>query len=140
ERFKFHLASRVRVLAYTLAAQQEVSRAANAVAGRYSELQEVMVQREPAGIAPQLELKTIEAAAVVAQSRAAKADIEVQRALLELNQLMGVRADSPLIVVRPTFALADIPVADSLLQLAMENNYELRIRRSELEQQGFKVD
>lgn len=139
ERFKFHLTSRVRVLAYTLAANQEVSKAANEVADRYNDLKDVMVQREPAGIAPQLELKTIEAAAVVSQSRAAKADIEVQKALLELNQLMGVRADSALTVKRPSFVLAELPSSEGLLLRAAENNYELRVRRSELEQQGFKV-
>lgn len=140
ERFKFHLTSKVRVLAYTLAAQQDVSKAANEVADRYKDLKDVMVQREPAGIAPQLEVKTIEAAAIVAQSRAANADIEVQKALLELNQLMGVRADTPLIVTRHAVTLAQLPTAEALLTDAAENNYELRIRRSELEQQGFKVE
>jgi cobalt-zinc-cadmium efflux system outer membrane protein len=139
ERFKFHLASKVRTLAYTLAANQDVSKAANEVADRYKDLKDVMVQREPAGIAPQLELKTIEAAAVVSQSKAAKADIEVQKALLELNQLMGLRADSTLTVVRPAFTLGELPSSEKLLRTAAENNYELRIRRSELEQQGFKV-
>lgn len=140
ERFKFHLASKVRVLAYTLAAHQDVSTAANEVADRYNDLKDVMVQREPAGIAPQLEVKTIEAAAVVAQSKAAKADIEVQKALLELNQLMGIRADNALIVTRSPFTLADLPSSEALLTNAAENNYELRIRRAELEQQGFKVE
>lgn len=139
ERFRFHLASRVRVLAYTLAAHQDLS-AANEVADRYTDLKEVMVQREPAGIAPQLEVKTIEAAAIVAQSRAAKADIEVQKALLELNQLTGVRADIPLAVVRAPFTLAALPSSEVILRNAAENNFELRIRRSELEQQGFKVE
>lgn len=139
ERFKFHLASKVRVIAYRLASQQEISVAANEVADRYSDLKAVMVQREPAGIAPQLEVRTIEAAAIIAQSRAAKADIEVQKGLLELNRLIGARADSPLVVVRPPFVLADLPSTEMLFWNASENNYDLRIRRSELEQQGFKV-
>ena len=54
DRFRFHLASRVRVLGCTLAAQQEIATAASEVAARYASLREVMVQREPAGIAPQL--------------------------------------------------------------------------------------
>lgn len=140
ERFRFHLASRVRVLAYTLAAQQEISNAANEVASRYASLREVMVQREPAGIAPQLEIVTIEAAALVAESRAAKAAVTVQKALLELNQLMGRRADTPLVVKRPGYDMTASPSLDSLLLTAMKNHYELRIRRAELEQQGFKVE
>ena len=140
ERFRFHLASRVRVLAYTLASQQEISGAANEVASRYAALREVMVQREPAGIAPQLEIVTIEAAALVAESRAAKAAVTVQKALLELNQLMGRRADTPLIVKRAAFDMKTAPSLDSLLLTAMQNHYDLRIRRAELEQQGFKVE
>jgi cobalt-zinc-cadmium efflux system outer membrane protein len=140
ERFRFHLASRVRVLAYTLAAQQEISGAANEVASRYAALREVMVQREPAGIAPQLEIVTIEAAALVAESRAATAAVAVQKALLELNQLMGRRADTPLVVKRAAFDMKTAPSLDSLLGTAMRNHYDLRIRRAELEQQGFKVE
>lgn len=139
ERFRFHLASHVRVLAHTLAAQQEVSAAAADVASRYAALREVMVQREPAGIAPKLEIVTIEAAALIADSRAAKSAIAVQKALLELNQLMGRRADAPLIVKRAEFQMKAPPSLDSLLGTAMQNHYELRIRRAELEQQGFKL-
>lgn len=140
ERFRFHLASRVRVLAYTLASQQEISAAASEVASRYAALREVMVQREPAGIAPQLEIVTIEAAALVAESRAATAAVAVQKILLELNQLMGRRADTPLVVKRAGFDMKTPPALDSLLGTAMKNHYELRIRRTELEQQGFKVE
>lgn len=140
ERFKFHLSSKVRVLAYTLATHQDISVAANAVADRYNDLKSVLVQREPAGIAPQLEVKTVEAAAIVAQAKAAKADIEVQKTLLELNQLTGIRADTPLIVKRSSFTLAELPASEKLIHNAAENNFDLRIRRSELEQQGFKVE
>ncbi|HAL72913.1 MAG TPA: transporter [Verrucomicrobiales bacterium] len=140
ERFRFHLASRVRVLAYTLAAQQEISAAASEVASRYAALREVMVQREPAGIAPQLEIVTIEAAALVAESRAATAAVAVQKILLELNQLMGRRADTSLVVKRSGFDMKTPPSLDSLLGTAMQNHYDLRIRRTELEQQGFKVE
>jgi cobalt-zinc-cadmium efflux system outer membrane protein len=139
DRFRFHLASRVRVLAYSLAAQQDVAIAANDVASRYASLREVMVQREPAGIAPQLEIVTVEAAALVAESSAAKAAVAVQQALLELNQLMGRRADAPLVVQRAAFAMKTAPSLDALMLSAMNNHYDLRIRRAELEQQGFKV-
>jgi cobalt-zinc-cadmium efflux system outer membrane protein len=128
------------VLAFTLAAQQDLANAANQVAARYASLREVMVQREPAGIAPQLEIATIEAAALVAESRAAKAGVVVQKALLELNQLMGRRADASLIVKRGPLDTKPAPELLSLLGSAMKNHYELRTRRAELEQQGFKVE
>jgi cobalt-zinc-cadmium efflux system outer membrane protein len=140
DRFRFHLASRVRVLGCTLAAQQEIATAASEVAARYASLREVMVQREPAGIAPQLEITTIEAAALVAESRAATAAVAVQKALLELNQLMGRRADSPLVVKRAAIEMKTAPVLETLLLTSMRNHYDLRIRRAELEQQGFKVE
>lgn len=140
ERFRFHLAVRVRVLATTLAAQQDIADATGEVAARYAALREVMVQREPAGIAPQLEIVTIEAAALVAESGAASAKIAVQKALLELNQLMGRRSDTPLMVKRPTLELKSAPTLGTLLANAMQNHYDLRIRHAELEQQGFKVE
>ena len=57
---------------------------------------EVIVQREPGGVAPMLEAKIIEASEIVVQRKAGEAAVEMQKALLELNQLMGRRADTPL--------------------------------------------
>lgn len=140
DRFRFHLASRVRVLATTLSAQQDISAAAAEVAARHSALRDVLVQREPAGIAPQLEVVTVEAAALVAESHAATAAVAVQTALLELNQLMGRRPDTPIVVERSPFSLKPVPSLNELLSAAMENHYDLRILHAELEQQGFKVE
>lgn len=139
ERFKNHLAARVRLLAYSLAAQQEISAAASEVADRYTSLRDVMVQRDPAGIAPMLESLTIEAATIIAQAKAGSAEVEMQKALLELNQLMGRRADSSLAVARPDFTFSEMPTIDSLFAQAAKNHYELKIRLAELEQQGFKI-
>ena len=140
ERFRAHLAARIRVLGYALAAQQDIANAATEVADRYTALKDVMVQRDPAGIAPMLETKTIEAATVVAQAKAGQASIAVQKALLEINQLIGRRADTPLTVRRPSFTFKKPPTLAALLEQAAQNNYEMRIRRAELEQQGFKVE
>ena len=140
ERFRAYLAARIRILAYSLATQQDIAAAADEVANRYTDLRDVMVQREPSGIAPMLEIKTIEAATVVAQAKAGSAAVAVQKALLEINQLMGRRADTPLVVARPSFVFAEMPAMESLLTQAAQNHYELRIRRAELEQQGFKVE
>ncbi len=139
ERFKNHLTARVRLLAYSLAAQQEIAAAASDVADRYTGLRDVLVQRDPAGIAPLLESRTIEAATIVAQARAGSAQVEMQKALLELNQLMGRRADTQLTVARPEFTFSEMPELNTLFTQAARNHYELQIRLAELEQQGFKV-
>ncbi len=139
-RFRMYLGARVRVLAYVLTTQQDVANAADEVAERYGAMRDVLVQRDPAGVAPLLETKTIEAATVVAQAKAGEAAIGVQKALLELNQLMGRRPDTPLSVIRPEFSFAPMPELSDLLGKSLKDNYDLRVRRGELEQQGFKVD
>jgi cobalt-zinc-cadmium efflux system outer membrane protein len=137
--FKTALAARVQVLAYNLAAQQERAAAAAEVQDRLTALKDVIIQRDPAGIAPLLETKVIEATAVVVQKQAGDAAIEMQKALLELNQLRGRRADTPLKVQRTEFVFPEYPSLEQLLAEAASNNYELRVRVREFEQQGLKV-
>jgi cobalt-zinc-cadmium efflux system outer membrane protein len=140
ERFRSFLAGRVRLLGFSLALQQENSAAAAEVSDRFSAVRDILVQRDPAGVAPMLEARIIQAAAIGVQHRAGNAQVEMQKALLELNQLMGKRADTPLVVRRTEFnppAQADL---ESLLATAAANNFELRIRRAEIEQQGIKVE
>lgn len=137
--FRSFLAARVKVLGYALATQQDNAAAAADVADRITSVKEVIVQREPAGIAPLLEAKILEASEVTVQSKASESAVEMQKALLELNQLMGRRADSPLQVRRTEFVTSKTaPLAD-LLNQAAQNNYAIRVRRAELEQQGLKV-
>lgn len=139
ERFKAFLAGKVKALGYALATQQENAAVAAEVADRYTSVREVIVQREPGGIAPALEAKIIEANEVVVQRRAGDAAVEMQKALLEINQLMGLRADTPLEVKRTDLPKPKASTLAALLNSAAENNYDLRVRRSELEQQGLKV-
>jgi outer membrane protein, heavy metal efflux system len=139
ERFRSFLAARVKTLGYALAAQQESAAAAAEVADRFTSVREVIVQREPGGVAPALEAKIIEATEVVVQRKAGEAAVEMQKALLEINQLMGRRADAPLQVKRAEFPKPAATTLAALLNAAAEHNYDLRVRRSELEQQGLKV-
>lgn len=139
KRFRSYLAARVKVLAYGLATQQENAAAAAEVADRFTAVREVIVQREPGGVAPVLEAKIIEAAEVIIQRGAGEAAVEMQKSLLELNQLMGRRADSPLQVQRAEFPTPEPTSLAALLNDAAANNYDLRVRRAELEQQGLKV-
>lgn len=139
ERFRAFLSGRVKTLGYALAAQQENAAAAAEVADRFTSVREVVVQREPGGIAPVLEARIIEATEVVVQRRAGEAAVEMQKALLEINQLIGRRADTPFEVKRTEFPKPEASTLAALLNIAAEHNYDLRVRRSELEQQGLKV-
>jgi cobalt-zinc-cadmium efflux system outer membrane protein len=139
-RFKTALAGRVRTLAYTLGAAQEQAEASTEVAERLRALREVLVQRDPAGLTPLLETRIIEATELIAQRNASEAELAVTNALIELNQLRGQGPDVPLAVASaiPAFHLS--PRLDSLLSAARTNNFDLRLRTSELEQQGFRVE
>jgi cobalt-zinc-cadmium efflux system outer membrane protein len=138
-KFKQAVASKVRTLAFSLAMQQERAAAAAEVQDRLTALKDVVVQRDPAGVTPLLEAKVIEATAIVVQKEAGDAAIAMQKALLELNQLRGRRADSPLIVQRAEFSFPEYAGIPDLLSQAASGNYDLKVRIRELETQGLKV-
>jgi outer membrane protein, heavy metal efflux system len=139
EQFRAFLAGRVKLLGYSLATQQENAAAAAEVAGRITSVKEVIVQREPGGVAPLLETKILEASEIILQSKASASAVEMQKTLLELNQLMGRRADSPLQVRRTDFSPTKPAALPQLLNQAAQSNYAIQVRRAELEQQGLKV-
>ena len=137
--FKAALAARTRALAVTLFAAQEKAAATREVAARFQSLREVLVQRDPAGLTPTLETRIIEATELTLHRRASEAATSEQAALLELNQLRGQPWTETAKVQRPALSLPPAPNMDSLLAAALTNNFELQMRRTELEQQGFKV-
>ncbi len=138
-RFKVALAARMRVLGYTLFAAQERAAAAREVADRYKALREVLVQREPAGLTPLLEFRIIEAGELTSQRTATLAALATQAALLELNQLRGQRPGAPLAVAQTDLTFRPLDPSETLLGLAHTNNFDLRLRATELAQQGFRV-
>ena len=137
--FRNSLAARARTLAYALFAAQEKSKAANEVAMRFRELREVLVQRDPAGLTPQLEMRIIEATDLTLQRKATEAAISAQSSLMELNQLRGEPWTNAIKLVPVDLQFAAMPDQSFLLAAAATNNFELQMRRAELEQQGFKV-
>jgi cobalt-zinc-cadmium efflux system outer membrane protein len=139
ERFKIALASRVRTLSYGLFAAEQKAGAAREVAERFQALREVLVQRDPAGIAPLLEMRVIEATELTMQRKAAEALLATQAALLQLNQLRGVTADAPLSITNAPLNFRPAENRETFLALARTNNFELRLRAAELAQQGFRV-
>ena len=137
--FKAALAARTRTLAYNLFAAQEKSAAAKEVADRFQELREVLLQRDPAGLTPQLETRIIEATELTLKRKSSEAALETQSAMLELNQLRGAPWTQPLKMQPARLAFNAAPEMEALLLAAQTNNFGLQMRRVELEQQGFKV-
>lgn len=140
ERFKLALGGRVRTLGFALFAAQEKATAAQAIADRFRELREVLVQRDPSGLTPLLETRVIEATEMTMQRKATAARLDREKALLELNQLRGVDAGTPLLVREMPLSFRPGEDLQVLQALAHTNNFELRLRATELAQQGLRVD
>ena len=140
DRFKIALGGRVRTLAYELFAAQEKAAGAREVAERFTALREVLVQRDPAGLTPMLEMRVIEATELTMHRKASDATIATQAALLELNQLRGVAGDAQVAVKETPLVFRPAESRETLLASARTNNFELRARAVELAQQGFRVD
>jgi len=137
--FKMALAARTRALAYAALAAQEKEAAAQEVAGRFEQLREVLVQRDPAGLTPLLETRIIEATELTLRRKSFEAALAAQAAMLELNQLRGVPWTNTLRLEPASLAFTNAPKMDALLAATHTNNFDLRMRQSEVEQQGFKV-
>jgi cobalt-zinc-cadmium efflux system outer membrane protein len=138
-RFKAALSARAATLAFGLYAANAKSAAIREVADRFSALKEIFVAREPAGVTPLLETRVIEASELALQRRATEAELALQAALLELNQLRGAPLDAPLRVASAPLKFNESPERVALVTAARENNFDYRIRRVELEQQGSEV-
>ncbi len=139
EGFHAALAARVRAAAFRAALGRTKADAASEIAKRFDDLAAVASQRPAAGIAPQLEVRIIEANATALKRRPLEAQREMQSAIYELNQLRGAPIDSPLAVPHVDLTLRPLPPISTLLETAREGNYDIRTRVVELEQQGYKV-
>ncbi len=138
-RFENALATRARTLAFGLYAANAKAAAIREVSDRFSALKETFLARDPAGVTPLLETRVIEASELTLQRRATEAELNLQGALIELNQLRGVAVDAPLRVAAPSLTFNTAPATAALLAAARENNFDYKMRRVELEQQGFAV-
>lgn len=137
--FRAALAAEVRRKGYTLFAAQRKEAAAAEVAARGEELVGTLVQREPAGVAPLLETRAIEASVIKLRRSASESAQEAQGALFELNQLRGRPIGERVVVAEVTPKFEDLPGIEELIRRAVKGNFELRQREIELAQQGFKV-
>ena len=139
DQFRVSLAARARALAFSLFAAQEKALAAREVAERFQALREVLVQRDSAGLTPVLETRIIEASELTLQRKATEATLAEQSALLELNQLRGQPWGQSLRIEPPKLVFPAFPGPEPFLASVETNNFEIRMRQAELEQQGLKV-
>lgn len=138
-RFRAALVSRARLLTYALQVAEEKAAATKEVAARYQMLRETFLARDPAGITPQLETRVIEAQELALKRRATDAELAAKAALVELNQLRGAPVDIPIETAGAQMTFHRSPTLEQLLTSAREKNFEFRMKKVELEQQGLEV-
>lgn len=139
EQFRAALAAKVRTISWKMLAAQEKTKAAEEVAKRFQSLAEVLLQRDPAGAAPRLEARIIQASALTLGAEATLARNELAEARFELNQLLGEKAEHPLELQMENLTLNPPPALESLLVQARKKNFDLRARILDVQQQGFEV-
>ncbi len=139
-RFEQALEAKAAVLAYRLSRAQVRAQACEEVAERFAGLRKALVGRDPSGPAPTIELRSVEAAEVVARRRAEEARLALQQALLEMNQLRGAPSLAPLAVKAPVLALKDAPKLEELLAAAPQGNFSYRMQVLESEQLSLQSD
>lgn len=138
EQFRLILAARVRTLAYNIVIAQEKLVATREIGARFQALTNVLAQREPAGVAPVLETRIIDANALTLQRQERETSLAVKTAVAELNQLRGRPVTAALEISggQPGFVQVSL---QTLLDTARKHAFDIRIREAELVQQGFKV-
>ena len=127
------------MLCYRLLAAQDRAAVASEVAQRLRDLIALLVQREPAGPSPLIEMRILEGNAATLNRRATQTQIELKSAQFELNLLRGVSMSLPVEIARQNVNLPTLPDSGQLIASADGRNFDLQTRRTELEQQGFRV-
>lgn len=139
KQFTNALANRATLLVFDLFGAQQQAAAAREVADRFTQLREVLVQRDPAGLAPELELRIIEATELTLRREATDASLRLHSAILELNQLRGAPWTNTLSVEPVKLTFKPLPEDAALLAASQTNNFEIQLRRLELAQHGLKL-
>lgn len=138
-RFRRTLECKTRALAYDYSVSRRKAEAARVVADRLRSLTQTLTARDPAGLTPVLELRILEAAAVIAEHKAAEAEHDVEHLAIEINYWMGQAPDAPVRFLPAEPRFAPLPSLDTLTR-TLTNHFELRIRAAELAQQGIHVE
>ena len=138
EQFRLILAARVRTLAYSIVIAQERSAATREIGDRFQALTDVLAQREPAGVTPALEARIIDANTLTLRRQEREAGVAVKTTVAELNQLRGRPVTAPLEISGGQLGFVQASL-QTLLDTARKHAFDIRIRETELAQQGFKV-
>lgn len=139
DHFTAALEARAGILGYRLLLAQQRAQAISEVANRLQELLGVLVQREPGGITPLIEVRIIEASVVTFRRRAIEAAQALQSALFDVNLIRGQSLGTPLQIADSDPVFPDPPPMAAMLESARNKNFEIRMRLAELEQQGFEL-
>ena len=139
-RFDQALETRATVLAYRLARVQLRAEVSAEVAERFAGLRKSLLGRDPSGAGPQVEMRSVEAAEIVARRRAEEARLALQQALLEINLLRGAPMLSPLIVRPPAVTFKEAPRLETLMLSAAKGNFGYRMRLLEADQVSLQSD
>jgi cobalt-zinc-cadmium efflux system outer membrane protein len=139
DQFRLTIAGQVQSKAWQLLAAQEKTRVTKEVSSRLEQLASVLLQRDPAGAAPRIESKIIQANAMTLGAEHSRALNDLASAQFELNRLLGEKPGNALEIAREKLELNPPPPLDKLLESARTHNFELRSRMLEVQQQGFEV-
>ena len=139
EKFRATVRNQIRGAVLRRQFANERAGRAREVAGRAGELLEVLTQRDPAGVAPLLERRVIEAHLVRLRAQSRGFEQEARRQRSELNFLIQTPLDVAVSLSELTPQLADIGTVDALIGIAETNSFDLLFHVAEIEQQGFRV-
>ncbi len=139
DQFRLTIAGQVQSKAWQVLAAQEKVRVTKEVSSRLEQLAAVLLQRDPAGAAPRIEAKIIQANAMTLGAEHTHAQNDLASARFELNRLLGEKPGNPIEIAHEKLALNPPPPLEKLLEVARTQNFELRSRMLEVQQQGFEV-
>ena len=139
QQFRVALKAQAIVVGFRLLSAQRKAEAGQDVAERLQELSEVMVRRDPAGVAPLIELQIVKSAVVVFRKKSIEASEELQSAHFEANLLRGKPLATPLKITSESIALPRPPSIPVLLEAAQKNSFGIQMRQVELKQQDLSV-
>jgi cobalt-zinc-cadmium efflux system outer membrane protein len=137
--FEASLAAHVRALTYGVLLAQEKVGPLREISGRFEALTSILKEREPAGTTALLEMQVIEANSFAFQRQRREAVTSVKTLLVQLNQVCGRSADDPVQIEEGRVAFTTNPSLTSILGRVRQHSFEIRIRETELAQQGFRV-
>jgi outer membrane protein, heavy metal efflux system len=139
QNFELELANRVRLLGYRAIIARKKAAAAAEVAAHFRDLTRVLSERAPAGVAPALETRIVEAGALAFDQARVEAEAQMWMSVYELNQLRGASPEVPIDLEEEELQLTPLLSAAQLLTMARSGNFDLRMRQVELAQQGYNV-